>query len=147
MFSSWGRPAFVLPLFATLILSNCQRQPAGVQRLAILRFENLTGDDSLNWIGRAVPAVIDAELAGSHVVSVIDFGALHASDRTLGPRPIAAPGISTERPGALLAGATGILYGRISRVGTTCGWMLNCSIPPAEKSSVCFPQTDPISKV
>jgi len=118
VFSSWGRPAFVLPLFATLILSSCQRQPTGVLRLAILRFENLTGDDSLNWMGRAVPAVMNAELAGSHAVSVIDFGALHASDRTLGARPIAAPGISTERPGALLAGATVILYGRISRVGS-----------------------------
>ena len=88
-----------------------------MQRLAILRFENLTGDDSLNWMGRAVQAVMNAELAGSHAVSVIDFGALHASDRTFGPRPVAAPGVSTERPGALLAGATVILYGRISHAG------------------------------
>jgi tetratricopeptide (TPR) repeat protein len=117
VFCSWARPASVLTLFATLILSNCQRQPAGVQRLAILRFENLTGDDSLNWTGRAVSTVMDAELGGSRSVSVIDFGPLHASDRTLGARPIAAPGISTERPAALLAGATGILYGRISRLG------------------------------
>jgi len=117
VFCSWARPAFVLTSFATLILSSCQRQPAGVQRLAILRFENLTGDDSLNWMGRAVSAVMNAELGGSRSVSVVDFGPLHASDRTLGARPIAAPGISTERPAALLAGATGILYGRISRVG------------------------------
>lgn len=119
MFCSWARPAFVLSLFATLILSSCQRQPAGAQRLAILRFENLTGDDSLNWVGRAIPTVMNAELRGSRKVSAVDFGGLHASDRTLGARPVAAPGISTERPGALLAGATAILYGRISRIGNS----------------------------
>ncbi|HLN04405.1 MAG TPA: hypothetical protein VK335_34270 [Bryobacteraceae bacterium] len=118
MFSSGARGALVLALFTTLILSNCQQKPAGTRRLAILRFENLTGDDSLNWMGRAVSEVMDAELAGSRAVSVIDFRQLHASDLSLGPRPIAAPGISTERSAALLAGANRLLYGRLSRVGT-----------------------------
>ena len=118
MFCSGARGALVLALFTTLILSNCQPRPAGAQRLAILRFENLTGDDSLNWMGRAVPEVMDAELAGSPAVSVINFRQIHASDHTLGPRPIAAPGISTERTAALLAGANRILYGRLSRVAT-----------------------------
>jgi tetratricopeptide (TPR) repeat protein len=86
-----------------------------VQRLAVLRFENLTGDDSLNWMGRAVSEVLSAELAGSRTISVISFAALHSSDRALGPRPLAAPGISTEQPAALLYGANRVLYGRISR--------------------------------
>jgi Tfp pilus assembly protein PilF/TolB-like protein len=118
VFSSRARGALVLALFTTLILSNCQQKPAGTRRLAILRFENLTGDDSLNWMGRAVSEIMDAELAGSRAVSVIDFRQLHASDHTLGPRPIAAPGISTERTAALLLGANRILYGHLSRVGT-----------------------------
>ena len=84
-------------------------------RLAILRFENLTGDDSLNWMGRAVSEVMTSELAGSRTLSVIPFGTLHSADRTLGPRPLTAPGISTERTAASLAGATQIIYGRISR--------------------------------
>lgn len=84
-------------------------------RLAILRFENLTGDDSLNWMGRAVSEVMTSELAASQTLSVIPFGTLHSADRTLGPRPLTAPGISTERTAASLAGATQIIYGRISR--------------------------------
>ena len=118
MFCSGARGALGLALFTILILSDCQQQPAGKQRLAVLRFENLTGDDSLNWVGRAISEAMDAELAGSRVVSVIDFRQLHAFDHTWGPRPIAAPGISTERTAALLAGANRILYGRLSRVGT-----------------------------
>lgn len=86
--------------------------------MAVLRFENLTGDGSLNWMGRAVSEVMSAELSGSGSVSVIAFSTLHASDRALGPRPIAAPGISAERPAALPAGANTILYGRVSRLGT-----------------------------
>jgi tetratricopeptide (TPR) repeat protein/TolB-like protein len=98
---------------------SCSRsQPPGIERIAILRFENLTGDDSLNWMGRAVSGVMTAELTGSHTISVIPFSTLHASDRVFGPRPLSAPGISTERQAALSAGARYILYGRLSRLGT-----------------------------
>lgn len=111
------RGALVLAFFSSLILSCGQTQVPGVEHLAILRFENLTGDDSLNWMGRAVAEVMTAELVGSRTVSVIGFNRLHASHPGLGARPLAAPGISTERPAALLSGATAILYGRVSRVG------------------------------
>jgi tetratricopeptide (TPR) repeat protein len=96
---------------------SCSRSkpPAAVERLAILRFENLTGDDSLDWAGRAVSEVVTAELAGSRTISVLSFGTLHALDRALGPRPLASPGISSERSAALLSGSSHILYGRISR--------------------------------
>ncbi len=69
-------------------------------------------------MGRAVPEVMAAELTGSRTVSVIPFSTLHASDRAFGLRPLSAPGISTERQAALLAGANRILYGRLSRLGT-----------------------------
>ena len=118
MFSSCTRGALAVTLLATLILSCRPRKPAGVERLAILRFENLTGDDSLNWAGRAVSEVIIADLAGSRALSAVTFGQLHAADSRLGTRPVAAPGISAERPAALLAGVHEILYGRVSRAGT-----------------------------
>ena len=105
---------FLLVLGVAAIGCSRTRTPA-VERLAILRFENLTGDDSLNWLGRAVSEVLSAELAGSQALSVSSFAALHASDRALGPRPLAAPGISAEQSAALLSGANRILYGRISR--------------------------------
>jgi len=104
----------LLALGAAAVSCSRARTPA-VERLAILRFENLTGDDSLDWMGRAVSEVLSADLAGSRNVYLISFSALHASDRALGPRPLTAPGISAERPAALLSGANRILYGRISR--------------------------------
>ena len=117
MFCSRRTGTFVPAAFAILTLSCSQPKPSGVQRVAILRFENLTGDGSLDWMGRAASEVITSELAGSSALSIIGFSQLHASDHALGPRPTAAPGISTERPAALLAGANSILYGRLSRAG------------------------------
>jgi tetratricopeptide (TPR) repeat protein len=110
--------ALLLLALATLTFSCSRGKPPGRERIAILRFENLTGDDALNWAGRAASEVMTAELTGSRSISVIPFGALHASDRVFGLRQLNAPGISTERQAALLAGARHILYGRISRLGT-----------------------------
>jgi tetratricopeptide (TPR) repeat protein len=104
-------------ILAALSFSCSRSQPPGIERIAILRFENLTGDDALNWMGRAVSEVMTAEWAGSPTVSVVPFSTLHASDRAFGLRPLGAPGISTERQAALLAGANRILYGRLSRLG------------------------------
>jgi len=109
------RLTLLLVIAAALAGSCSRRDTASIPRLAILRFENLTGDDSLNWMGRAVSEVMTAELAGSRTLSVIPLGTLHSADRTLGPRPLTAPGISTEQTAASLAGATQIIYGQISR--------------------------------
>ena len=99
--------------------ASCSRNASPpVQRLAIPRFENLSGDDSLNWMGRAASEVLAAELAGSRTISVISLSTLNDTNRVLGPRPLAAPGISTERAAALLSGADRILYGRISQTAS-----------------------------
>ena len=111
----WRYAAAAIALTITISCSR-NEQPV-IQRLAIVRFENLTGDESLDWMGRAASEVMSAGLAGSPKLWVISFNTLRGIDRALGARPLAAPGISTERPAALLAGATEILYGRISRVG------------------------------
>ena len=117
MFCSRTRPALLVALFTTATFSCSQRKPAAIQRLAVLRFENLTGDDSLDWMGRAASEIIADELDGARGFSIIDFSRLHASDKMLGARPKAAPGVSAERPAAMLAGASRVLYGRISRAG------------------------------
>ena len=119
MFSSVGqdswpvlaaaRAAVLLALFST----GCIRQPAGtpVERLAVLRLENLSGDDSLGWVGRALSEIIAGELAGAGQPRVISSAGIHALDRALGVRPISAPGISAESSQALAAGATLLAYG------------------------------------
>jgi tetratricopeptide (TPR) repeat protein len=84
------------------------------QRFAILRFENLSASSTADWIGRALAEIISAELSGAPGISVISTGELHAFDRTLGVRPISAPGISAERPDALAAGANRLGYGDYS---------------------------------
>ena len=59
-------------------------------------------------MGRAFSEIISAELPSALVIPGTRF---HALDRTLGPRPISAPGISTERSAAMLAGANRLGYG------------------------------------
>ena len=100
----------------SLIVAACSRHPAaGPVRIAVLRFENLTPDASLDWMGRAASEIISHELAGGKS-AVLSSSALHGSplaqDRTL-----SAPGESAERTAAIAEGATLIVIGQISRAG------------------------------
>ena len=94
-------------LLAAIILTGCARQPrqSGPERIAILRFENLSGDTSADWLGRALSEVVAYE------VTAILPARLQAMNRAMGARPVSAPGISAETPVALAAGATRIGYG------------------------------------
>ena len=108
-------PSAFLPLaaFALVTFSACTRQPVAPhpQRLAILRFENLGGDVSTDWMGRAFSEIVTAELAGAPDIYVLPANRMHALDSSLGSRPVAAPGVSAERTLALVAGAHRIGYG------------------------------------
>jgi len=84
------------------------------QRLAILRFENLSADSTADWMGRALAEILSAELSASPGVSSIPAGQFHALDRTFGARPISLPGISAERTDAMAAGANRLGYGDYS---------------------------------
>jgi tetratricopeptide (TPR) repeat protein/TolB-like protein len=115
--ASRSQITFLLVALGILTTACSRKDPPALQRLAILRFENLTGDDALNWMGRAVSEIMSAELAGSRTTSVVSPGALRTANRLRGARPSAAPGISSEQDAALLSGATRILYGRVSQIG------------------------------
>lgn len=92
-----------------LLLASCGRQAAPVsEHLAILRFENLGSDASADWMGRAFSEIIAAELSGLPNTYVIPSARMHNLGPTLGVRPVSAPGISTERTAAILAGANRI---------------------------------------
>src|SRR5664280_330998 len=105
--------AFSPALLFALLFTSCIRQPAGApaERLAVLRLENLSGDASIGWEGRALSEIIAVELSGAGQPRVITSANIHALDRVLGPRPISAPGISAESSQALVAGATLLAYG------------------------------------
>lgn len=104
-------------LAAALLLASCsRREPPGIQRLAVVRFENLTPAAAGDWLGRGLAEVITSSLAGSSTISAIPSARLHALDTAFGVRPISAPGISAEAPLAHAAGANRIGYGEYAVV-------------------------------
>jgi tetratricopeptide (TPR) repeat protein len=96
-----------------LTLVSCSSRPAAskTDRIAVLRFENLSTDASLSWVGRALSEVVSVQLAGAPGTQTISSSRLHSYDRLLGVHPVSSPGISTESTQALLAGATRVVYG------------------------------------
>jgi tetratricopeptide (TPR) repeat protein len=102
----------VLAYAALAALAGCSRpQKTGLERLAVLRFENLGPDASAGWMGRAFSEIIATELASAPQTYAISSSRLHSLGQTLGPRPISAPGISAEAPLAVAAGANRLAYG------------------------------------
>lgn len=67
-------------------------------------------------MGRGFSEILAGELVGTVPGHVIDWRGLHSFDPVLGPRPVAAPGISAERSQATAAGANQIVYGEFSVV-------------------------------
>ena len=117
----WNRP--LACAFVPLILIACNKQPttAPPPRYAVLRFENLSGDPALDWTGRAISGYLPIALAGAPGSAGLLDGPIlcpSALDRlasTLGPRPSSAPGISSERTEALIAGANRVITGYVER--------------------------------
>ena len=101
---------------AALLPAACIRQPPAprVERIAILRFENLGPAVSDDWMGRAFSEVITTELAGAPGIYAIPSNQMHGLDRVLGPRPVSAPGVSAEQSLALASAATRLGYGEYS---------------------------------
>ncbi len=74
---------------ALLTLAACSRTPQRtVERIAILPFDNLTGDAALDWVSTAGPVILAEELAGASHVSAVREGsagmaALHGASELL----------------------------------------------------------------
>jgi len=112
VFCNAGRFSSTLAITVLAMLAGCSRsQTPALQRLAVLRFENLGSDHSTDWMGRAFSEIITSELTSAPQTYAISSSRLHSLGQTLGPRPIAAPGISAEAPLALAAGANRLAYG------------------------------------
>ncbi len=97
---------------------GCQKKAAGLPpRYAVLRFENLTGDPSLDWAGRAASEMLSYSLNGAMDGAVLNSASLSRLAGTLGVRPAAVPGVSAERTLAIISGATRLITGYVSRTG------------------------------
>ncbi len=101
------------------ILTACDRKTAAATpaRLAVVRFEDLSGGRSTGWMGRAFSEIITGELSAVPGLTVLGSAQMHAVERQVGVRPISAPGISAESSLALLNGATQIAYGTYAVLG------------------------------
>ena len=102
-----ARFALLISLAAALVSCGGPETP---KRTAVLRFEDLSGNLSNVWIGRALSEAISGELEGSRHQAILPFATLRQFDGALGPRSM-GPGISTERAAALAAGANRIVTG------------------------------------
>ncbi|MGD1071054.1 MAG: tetratricopeptide repeat protein [Bryobacteraceae bacterium] len=117
----WSRVSFrrlstLLFLFA--VLSGCRKEAAGPPpRYMVVRFENLSGDPTLEWISRAASEFLSRSLSGALNGPVVPRSDLGRVEGTFGVRPASAPGISSERSAALIAGATRVITGYVERAG------------------------------
>ena len=103
-------------LVLILLLSACSHPTSATPpRIAVLRFENLTSDVSLDWMGRAASEIVARELTAGKV-NTIAPSSLHGNPLAQ-QRPLPAPGESAERSAAIAEGATRLVIGQISRVG------------------------------
>jgi tetratricopeptide (TPR) repeat protein len=105
---------FLLSILIATEIGCTKKADQPKPRYAILRFENLSGDPSLDWTGRAASEMLSVTLAGTLDGPVIDALAIERRAALLGTRPPAAPGTSTERAEALLAGATRLISGYVT---------------------------------
>lgn len=61
-------------LLAALLIAGCSRQPKPVvERLAVLPFENLTGDPSLDWVGPVLAEAVVEQLTGTAAIQPDTF--------------------------------------------------------------------------
>jgi tetratricopeptide (TPR) repeat protein len=112
-------PVLVIVAFAEVA---CQKKTAGPQgvaapRYAVLRFENLSGDPSLDWVGRAASETLAFSLANVMDGAVLPSSAITRSGQLLGPRPRSVPGVSSERQEAMVAGANRLISGYLEKGG------------------------------
>jgi Tfp pilus assembly protein PilF len=101
---------FLLSLLLLLcILSGCQKKTQGPPpRYAFVRFENLSGDASLDWVGRAATEFLSWSLSGAMDGAVLNAQALGRAANGMGAAP-------SDRAKAEIAGATRLITGYIER--------------------------------
>lgn len=101
-----------------LFLNACSKKEAAAgppPLYAVVRFENLSGDASLDWVARATADYLARTLAGALNGSVLNSETLARNAVGLGVEPGRAPGSSAQRADAIAAGATRLVSGNIEK--------------------------------
>lgn len=106
--------SYRVSLAALCLVTVCCSRSSSVTtpaHVAILRFENLSADPSIDWMSRAFSEILSHNLAGAPAVYSIPPARLHSLDAAFGRRGTQVPGVSAERAEALAAGADQLGYG------------------------------------
>ncbi|MCU1328103.1 MAG: Tetratricopeptide 2 repeat protein [Bryobacterales bacterium] len=112
------------PVLLALLFIGCSRMgPVGSTQgpppgFAFVRFENLSGDASLEWVALAASEVLSSSLAGVLDGPVIAGSSITRLDAFRGGRPGGTPGISGQRSSVVLAGAKRMISGYFERTPT-----------------------------
>lgn len=112
-----------LLVFPTVLISACGHKETGPPpRLAVVRFENISGDASLDWVGRGASEYLAQTLTAGALRggdgaagTLVSEDAIERTSRALGSGSPAAPGESTERAAALASGANRLVTGYVER--------------------------------
>ncbi len=144
----WSRVSSKRLLFAAAALfasASCARhsQPHAFERLAILRFENLGSDPSADWLGRALAESVASALESAPGIYAIPSSRIFAGERNFGSRVVTAPGVSTERDLAMVAGANRIGYGQYAIRGGVIEARLTLEDPATGKQASVYSYAGP----
>lgn len=99
-------------LLLTMVTGSCSRARVGPPPgFAVVRFENLSGDPALEWLGRAASEVLSTSLDGALEGPVISSASISRLAGSRGAHPPSAPGLSSQRASVLLSGAKRLISG------------------------------------
>lgn len=109
---------FVL-LVSPVLFTACGRKDSGPPpHYAVIGFENLSGDASLDWVSRGASEFLSRSLQEAMkngAGDVLSPDAIARSSQSLGEHAANVPGESASRSGAIAAGASLIIGGYIER--------------------------------
>lgn len=115
-FSRLLNPTRLLSVLLLLgLLSACGQTAGPSPRYAIVRFENLSGDPSLEWVGFGASDFLSRSLQTAMDGPVLSPDAIGRSSQALGVHSASAPGISAQRTSAMVAGANRVISGYVER--------------------------------
>ena len=112
------RLLYTSAVLAAVAFAGCQKKaPGPPPRYTVLRFENLTGDATLDWSGRAISEDLSRRLEGALDGVVVGTSTLSRLNAGLGTRSAGAPGVSSERSAAPSSSANHAITGYLTRSG------------------------------
>jgi Flp pilus assembly protein TadD len=116
------RLKFIFACLPAVLFCSCGRKEAlPTPRYAVVGFENLSGDPSLDWVGRGASEFLSRSFRGDSVAgnggkaTFVSEETVERSLQARGAHPAGVPGESAARSAAISAGASRVISGYIER--------------------------------